>query len=264
MAFALLAHEAGNPAKNDFGPDRPWRENIKKAAAVRGGWQRGKVTPEASADLLAAERTASPGAAADKVVELLNKEVDPASVWDGLFLAAGELLMRQPGIISLHSVTTTNALHYAYMTSGNDETRRMLMLQAAAFIVMFRERVKGGANVRIDALEKADLKSKGSAAVQEVFAEVSKNKASAAGKALAFLDGAGADGANALLAAGRRLVFNKGRDAHDYKFSSAVMEDYYHVTPHWRDRCLASSLYWLHGSGDKDNELIGRARAALR
>ncbi len=41
------------------------------------------------------------------------------------------------------------------------------------------------------------------------------------------------------------------------------MEDYYHVTPHWRDRCLASSLFWLHGSGDKDNDLIGRARAAL-
>ena len=41
------------------------------------------------------------------------------------------------------------------------------------------------------------------------------------------------------------------------------MEDYYHVTPHWRDRCLASSLFWLHGSGDKDNDLIGRACAAL-
>jgi hypothetical protein len=66
-----------------------------------------------------------------------------------------------------------------------------------------------------------------------------------------------------LLAAGRRLVSNKDKDAHDYKFSSAAMEDYYNVTPHWRDRYLASSLFWLRGSGDKDNELIGRARAAL-
>ena len=93
--------------------------------------------------------------------------------------------------------------------------------------------------MKIDALEKADLKAEGPAAVEEVFAEVSKDKATAARKALAYLGGAGADGAEALLAAGRRLVFNKGRDAHDYKFSSAVMEDYYHVTPHWRDRYLA-------------------------
>ena len=263
VAFALLAHEAGNPARDDLEPDRPWRENVKKAANIRQGWQRGKVTPEASADLLAVERGASPGEAADKVVELLNKEVDPASVWDGLFLAAGELLMQQPGIVALHSVTTTNALHYTFMTSGDDETRRMLMLQAAAFVVMFRKAIKGGSDVRIDALEKADLKAEGPAAVEEIFADVSKDRTAAARKALAFLGGAGADGAEALLAAGRRLVFNKGRDAHDYKFSSAVMEDYYHVTPAWRDRCLASSLFWLHGSGDKDNDLIGRARAAL-
>src|SRR5262249_7072141 len=117
--------------------------------------------------------------------------------------------------------------------------------------------------VKIDALEKADLKAEGPAAVEDVFAEVSKDKTAAARKALALLDSSGPDGAEALLAAGRRLVFNKGRDAHDYKFSSAAMEDYYHVTPAWRNRYLASSLFWLHGSGDKDNDLIGRARVAL-
>ena len=29
----------------------------------------------------------------------------------------------------------------------------------------------------------------------------------------------------------RRLIFLKGRDAHDYKFSSAALEDYYHASP---------------------------------
>ncbi|HZZ27241.1 MAG TPA: hypothetical protein VFE46_04470 [Pirellulales bacterium] len=31
--------------------------------------------------------------------------------------------------------------------------------------------------------------------------------------------------------AARLLVFLKGNNAHDYKFSSAVLEDYYHVSP---------------------------------
>jgi hypothetical protein len=265
VAFALLSHDAANPAKADLEPDRPWRENLKRAATIRAGWQQGKIAPEAAADLLAAERSATPAEAAAKVVELLNREVDPASVWDGLFLAAGELLMRQPGIVSLHSMTSVNALHYAFQTVGDDETRRMLMLQAAAFVVMFRQSLKSGnaAAARIDTLEKADFHTEGAKAVEEIFADVSKDRPAAARKTLALLAGRGPEGAEALLAAGRRLVFNKGKDAHDYKFSSAAMEDYYNVTPHWRDRYLASSLFWLRGSGDKDNELIGRARAAL-
>ena len=52
-----------------------------------------------------------------------------------------------------------------------------------------------------------------------------------------------------LMDAARRLVFLKGTDSHDYKFSSAVLEDYAHVSPAWRDRYLAASVFWLKGSG---------------
>ena len=61
----------------------------------------------------------------------------------------------------------------------------------------------------------------------------------------------------------RLLVFLKGNDAHDYKFSSAVLEDYLHVSPAWRNSFLASSLALLPGSGDRDNRLIERTRAAF-
>jgi hypothetical protein len=60
------------------------------------------------------------------------------------------------------------------------------------------------------------------------------------------------------------LVFLKGSDSHDYKFSSAVLEDYYHVSPAFRDRFLAANTYWLKGSSAKDNELVKRTRAALK
>ncbi|WP_215895879.1 hypothetical protein, partial [Acinetobacter baumannii] len=73
------------------------------------------------------------------VVELLNKGVSPQSIWDALFLEGGELLMRQPGIVGLHTLTTTNALHYAYQTAADDETRRLMLLQSVAFLPMFRD-----------------------------------------------------------------------------------------------------------------------------
>ena len=58
-------------------------------------------------------------------------------------------------------------------------------------------------------------------------------------------------------------MFLKGDDAHDYKFSSAVLEDYYHASPSWRDRMLAASLMLLPSSADRDNQLVRRTRAAL-
>ena len=58
-------------------------------------------------------------------------------------------------------------------------------------------------------------------------------------------------------------MFLKGNDSHDYKYSSAALEDYYHASPSWRDRYLASSLFLLPSSGDRDNGLVQRTRAAL-
>ena len=41
--------------------------------------------------------------------------------------------------------------------------------------------------------------------------------------------------------AAQRLIFLKGTDSHDYKFSSAVLEDYLPSVPELRDRFLAAS-----------------------
>ena len=68
----------------------------------------------------------------------------------------------------------------------------------------------------------------------------------------------------AYMTAARRLIFTKGNDSHDYKFSSAVLEDYYHVSPGWRNRYLAASVFNLRGSKQPDNRLVERTRAALR
>jgi hypothetical protein len=267
LAFALLQHDGGNPAEGDDEADRPWRENLKRAGHIRRDWQTGKTSPDAAKDLLAALRTTSPADACDKVVELLNNGVDPSSVWDALLLRAGELIMQQPGIVGIHCVTSTNALHYAYTASGNDETRRMMMLQAAAFLPLFRKfmggRGKVNEDLRVDRLEEDEgLTGRGAEGLEEIFAAVSKDRVAAARKALAWLGNSDND-PELLMTAARRLIFNKGRDSHDYKFSSAALEDFWNATPVWRNRYLAMSMFNLHGSGDKDNDLILRARAAL-
>ncbi len=266
LAYALLAHEGDNPAKRDAAQDRPGRENLKRITKVRKDWQHGTVAPQATTELLATLRSRSPSDACDQVVELLNKKVDPAAVWDALLLEAGELLMQQPGIVGIHCVTSANALHYGYQTSANEQTRLFLTLQAAAFLPLFRQAMAGRGKLRndlhIDTLEKVEPRGKGVEAIEEVLTDVSKDRLLAARKTLALLDAKAVD-PQQLMTAARRLIFTKGRDAHDYKFSSAALEDYFHASGTWRARYLATSMFNLRGAQDKDNGLVRRTRAAL-
>ena len=139
LAYALLMHEGDNPRDRDAEADRPFRRNAELVAKVREDWLGGAPDAAATTELLETLRNASADDACDQVVELLNRGAAPQSLWDALHLAAGELLMRQTGIVSLHAVTTTNALRYAYQASSDDHTRLLAMLQNAAFLTMFRK-----------------------------------------------------------------------------------------------------------------------------
>src|SRR5262245_2523533 len=262
LAYALLYHEGDNPAERDAEPDRPWRRNQPLAAKIRGELRQGEPDAAATAEMLAILREASDEEACDKLIGQLNRGVGVLPIWDALFLGAGELLMRSPGIVALHAVTTTNALHYAYQNSADGETRKLLLLQAAAFLPLFRGPSSGGKGVKIDLFEPLPLKAAGQQAIEEIFAEVSNDRMTAARKMAAYLKENPQP--EKLINAARRLIFLKGNNAHDYKFSSAVLEDYHHVSPAWRNRYLAASVFNLRGSGGADNELVKRTRAALQ
>ncbi len=263
LVYAMLdrvGDKAVNPAKADLPADRPFRKNLERMKEIRADWLDGKPSADATREMIGAVRDGSAADTSAKVVELLNKGVAPQSLWDGLFDGAGELLMRQPGIASLHATTFTNATHYSFQHTRDEETRKLLLLQNAAFLPLYR----GGSKdkgLHVDSLEPVELKSTGAEAVEEIFADVSNDKLSAARKILGYLNNS--SDPKPIADAARRLIFLKGRDSHDYKFSSAVLEDYEFMASPWRDRYLAASVFNLKGSGDKDNDLVRRTRAAL-
>ncbi len=264
LAYALLNHEGEpNPAQSDLDADRAGRRNTERVGQISDQWLDGKPDAAATEELLTVLRSSSSEDACSAAVEMLNRGVAPQSIWDGLFCGAGELLMRQPGIVALHAVTSSNALRYAFATSGDDRTRRMLLLQNAAFLPLFRESMRRRGDVRQQPLEQlASIESDRtpSEQISEIFASIDSDRLAAAGQVLGYLQ---RQPAELLVDEARRLIFVKGTDSHDYKFSSAVLEDYYHVSPLWRDKYLATAVFNLRGSGDRDNSLIQRARAAL-
>ncbi len=263
LAYALQHHEGGNPFQGDAPADQSWKWNRELASKLRNDWTEGRLDSAATSELLDVLRQATPEEACAKVVDVINRGISPQSIWDALFVGSGELLMRQPGIVALHAVTSSNALRYAFEVSEHDDTRRMLLLQNAAFVPLFRQAMSGRGKVgtdRLDTLEPVSLQA-GPDAVQEVFTEISHDRKTAAAKMLAYLEQHPEP--KALIDAARVLVFLKGTNSHDYKFSSAVFEDFHHVSPDWRNRFLASSVFNLRGAEDKENQLVQRTRAAL-
>jgi hypothetical protein len=262
LAYALLDRGGDkNPAHSDLPADRPWRQNEARAKTIRSDWMDGKPSEAATAELLHMLRQASPDEASQKVVEILNRGIAVRSIFDAFFSAAGELLMRRPGILSLHAVTSTNALHFAFQTSAKDETRRMLVLQNAAFLTLFRGDADKLKSIHLDELQAARQKTEATPDLEEIFADVSGDRMTAARKVLAYATANPEPGEFINMA--RRLIFLKGRNSHDYKFSSAVLEDYHHLSAAWRPRYLAASVFNLRGSQEADNELVIRSRAAL-
>jgi hypothetical protein len=273
LAYAMLNHEGEpNPATSDLAPDSAWKVTSQLASQSKRLSSDGKMDDVATIDFLDALRSASPDEAVKLTAELIDGGLALQSILDGLFLSAGEMLIQQPGIVALHSATSTNALHYSFKTAKNQETRKRLLLQNAAFIPYFRGAMAGRGNVaetKINPLfgitEQGDVAAGATSGdpltPSDIFAMVSKDKSQASQQMHTFLASGGTG--EQLIQEARRLVFLKGTDSHDYKFSSAVLEDYYAVSPRFRDAFLATSAYLLPGSGDRNNDLVTRVREAI-
>jgi hypothetical protein len=263
LTFAMLNHvDEPNPSASDLEPDRPWRQNQSLVERIPAGWLHGKVETDAARDFVTLCRTASPADAASAAAKMLEQGSDAIGVWDGNFIAAGELLMRQPGIVGLHGLTTNNALHYLWQNVGDETLRKRLLMQACSFTVMFRQAAERRGALK--AVTIADVTNDSIATdvtADAIFADISRDGMSAARKLNAYV-GAGGN-PHEIIDTARKLIFFKGRDAHDYKFSSAVLEDWNHLSPAWRPLFLALSVFNLKGTGHADSNLVARTRAAL-
>ncbi|HQX53883.1 MAG TPA: hypothetical protein PLR25_28480 [Planctomycetaceae bacterium] len=263
LAYAMLNHNGEpNPATSDLAPDRAWKTNQQLSQKIRDGWEGGKSDGAATTELLTVLRAGTADESAACVVEQLNAGVSPQSLWDALHLAAGELVMRQAGIVPLHAITTTNALRFLFDNVGSPQTRKLLLLQNASFLPLFRAAMKARGQIgdsKIDEL--TGVETKEPVSVDAIFGSIGKQPQLAAQQVMTFL--ASDQDAETLMNAARRLIFLKGTDAHDYKFSTAALEDYYKISPALRSCYMAASTYNLKGSGATDNKLVDRIRVAL-
>ena len=263
LVYAMLNHTGDpNPATSDLDADRPGKQNWALREKITAQWHNGKPDDAATKDLVRHLHQCSPDEASEMVVQLINAGVSLRSIWDGLFGSAAELLIRQRGIVSLHAVTTTNAIHHAFRATGDESARQYLLLQNAAFLPMFRQAAANRGDVndfRIDEMT-ADA-SEEPASVPEIFETLGRNRRQASEMLYQYLSSNGDP--QSIVDHARRLVFLKGDDSHDYKFSSAALEDYRSLSLPWRNRFLAASSYQLKSEGEPTRGLVKRIQEAI-
>jgi len=252
--------------------DKTYQANADRAAralpGLPGSWTGTAADKAATNDLLEALRTASIEDANKTLLEQLQSgKTQAQGAWDAVHLAAGELIMRQPGILGIHAITSTNALHYAFRTALDPETRLLMLVHAVAWMGQFRQSMRGGSRGEFGTLKITDLKAakvdpQEAKAAAETLEVVGHDLPEAAGRAYALAQQHPEPETYFKLA--RRLIFRKGTDAHRYKYAAAIFEDYGLVSPAWRPQLLATSVYYLNGSQDPDSKLMTQALAAVK
>lgn len=260
LAYALLNHQGDPlPQGSDLEADRSGRHNANLAALIKPFALNGQGYHERDGEqLLLSSRSASPTELSSQVCEMLDHGVSADSIYDGLFTSAAELVMRQPGIVPLHAITTTNAIHYLYQHVQDEELRSWILLQNASFIGHFRSAAADRGK-----LADLDIQSISPAAsgadLDGIFEEVGKSQG--AERVLSYLSSGG--NARELFSRARELVILKGNDAHDFKYSAALLEDYFQRGRRWQNKILAAGSFLLTSSRKPNTNLIERVTDAF-
>lgn len=198
--------------------------------------------------------------------ELQSQRTGAPEIWDAVHLAAGELMMQQQGIYGIHTVTSVNALRYAYQTAADLKTRMLMLLQAIGWMCQFRKFMSGKRQglkkLKITELEPVETPQRSRDALDDIFALVATNAPQAAAKAMTYA------GRHPQLTSfsrfAQQLILRKATDAHDYKYAVSIFEDYRQVSSPWRPHMLATSTFHLRGSTLPDSPIMNRAMEAIR
>lgn len=235
-----------------------------------GTWIADQGDPLATRGILGAVRESTAEEACAEVAGRFAKgKMSAGTVWDAVHLAAAELRMRSrssAAIVGVHAVTAVNALHHAYLVISEPQDRFLLLLQAVGWMGQFRK----WAETREDNLRPfpiTDMEPSTDTApldrvLAETFAGIPANLDACAARVLRLARDLPAR--QAFLTAALRHTLAKADEVHYYKYLAALIEDVPLVSPDWQPHCLASTVYYVKGSNDREPTPMKRAREALR
>ena len=277
LQFVVFS-DGGSKGENELS-----EENARRAGAageLRPDWAGGKSDRGAVLELLAFFRDGADRRACAWAADHLEAgKLRAATVWDAVFLAAAELVVRYElgGVTGrpLHSMTMANALHYAFRTCADPQTRVRVLLEAVHWGCAFyaaEHKLGYLRDLKITAIPEVDPPAAVADAVEDVFGRLPPRRSGHR-----MRDRSGDDRAMELTYAlarrhphgpflqnARRLMCRKAGGTHDWKFPVAVFENYEHASPEWRPHLLAAAIHVLQGPRMEDSPAFRQASEELR
>ncbi|MCA9052238.1 MAG: hypothetical protein KDA75_00300 [Planctomycetaceae bacterium] len=234
-------------------------------SSLPSGWAIHEDQPQVVSEILSAMRTADHEAVCRTVAKHLQTgHATAGAIWDAVHLMAGEIVMRQTTIRSIHAVTSTNALHFAFNNCSRTDTRLFILLQAVGWMchfIKYFESLNAPFQAKpIEALSPISVPQASDEAIDLIFTTLTANRETAARQALSFVQ---REQPTDFLHAARALVLAKGNESHRYKFPIAVFEDLELLSPRWRPFFLAATTCYLCSSGMPDSKVMETARELL-
>ncbi len=238
------------------------------APSLPDRWLEGREDPPQSLEILRKLRASSSDEAQNVVIEAFRGGLGPATIWDGMRLAASEQFLRRPpgpperggSLLPVHAVTVTNAFGHAWRRSKSDSTKRLLVLQAAGWLsdlrrdlVSLRAQVADGPI--IDTL--GDSEKLATSSLDEAL--TSRSAASLRHR----LDAHPGD----LEVCRRELaasLASRGVEHHQHKYAAAFMEESRLIHQKWAPLIVAPSAGYLPDASVQESEVTERSLQALR
>ena len=245
-----------------------YQRSLALAREVPDLWRKGKSSPKQSLALMMEMRGASSEEAQKILLNAIKSGLGPASIWDGLRLVATELFHRRPvtkspaeraALLSVHPVTVINALHYGWRQTKREETRRLLILQAAGWMPLMRQAL---ARIVDHQMAGNGLEHLGSSVSQDGENREALFHLRSPDKMRLHLDHSNGDDLWYLDRL-RHHLLRKGIENHQFKYGAAMAEEAYLVHPRWRSRILAPALNYLPGPEEELTRVHRLSRSTL-
>ena len=243
-----------------------YERSVELTASLPDGWIDGDEAPGRSATLLRELRTADWKGAQDRVVTAFRDGLGPRTVWDGLRLRAAEVFLhrssstpsRREALLPVHAVTVINAFGHAWRTSRSDRTRRVMLLQAAAWLDELHAWLDKNVGLA-DAKTLDELGQAKDGAPENLSALLEQPSAE---RARQFLDRHPQQAPDYVTRLQRNLI-HRAVEHHQHKYAAAFAEEAGLAHPRWASLLLAPALPYMPPAIEPASEFTRRALASL-
>ena len=230
-------------------------------------WLRGAESPGRSLELLRDLRSTDREGAQDLIVRAFRDGVGPSTVWDGLRLRSAEVFShrasstprRREALLPVHAVTVTGAFGHAWRTSRSDRTRRLMVLQAAAWLADLQAWLEDNDCIA-DATKPLDKLGTDAPEAPETMEALFEQPS--ASRARALLDHQPGQAGRFVARLQRNLIYT-AVEHHQHKYAAAFAEEASLADPRWSSLLLAPALPYMPASAEPATELTRRALATL-